>query len=82
MSDTAKEITQDNITCREMVKEIMRFGVSQRQIYFIIYLLSLELENIEHVQVLSAIIREMREDTHLIDHPSNDKDLVAGKECV
>lgn len=62
---------EDNIQCRDIVREIMRFGVSQKQIYFIMYLLSLELENVEHMKELSAIFREVREDTHIIEHPAD-----------
>jgi len=46
---TTKEETHlnDQIRAREIVQEIMRFGVSQQQMEKIIYLLALELENRE-----------------------------------
>jgi hypothetical protein len=37
----------DQIRAREIVQEIMRFGVSQQQLEQIVYLLALELENRE-----------------------------------
>lgn len=74
----AEETVEENLFCRDVVREIMHTGVSQRQIYFIMYLLSLELENIEHCQTLAAILREMKEDTHLADHPTNAADLFTG----
>lgn len=47
--------------CREIVKEIRGFGVSQRQILYIIYLLSLEIENRETMQALVKAIGDNRE---------------------
>lgn len=47
--------------CREIIKEIKKFGVSQRQILYLIYLLSLELENVEVMRSLARSIGENRE---------------------
>ena len=44
---------QDRAKCREIVQEILNFGVSQKQIVQLVYLLSLELENIEEMRYLS-----------------------------
>ena len=43
----------DRSKCRDIVNEIMRFGVSQNQIFQVMYLLSLELENREIMLHLS-----------------------------
>ena len=44
--DTSDEIDiSDRAKCRDIVSEIMKFGVSQDQILQTMYLLSLELEN-------------------------------------
>ena len=59
---------EQNLRCREIVKEIINFPVSQRQIYMIMYLLSLNIENFEHSQELSAALHEMRNDIHLADN--------------
>ena len=45
---------------REIVQTIMDFGVSQNQIIQIIYLLSLELENIDFARQVSALISELK----------------------
>lgn len=55
----SEKLAQEKQVCRQIVKEIGNFGISQRQQMFIIYLLSLELENVEHMQELTAAIREM-----------------------
>ena len=44
ITDPELEI-KDKVKCREIVQEILNFGVSQKQIIQIIYLLALELEN-------------------------------------
>jgi len=51
--------------CRDIVLEIKKFGVSQRQLLFIIQLLSLELEDIETMKALGRVIGENRENTPL-----------------
>ena len=47
--------------CREIVKEVRNFGVSQRQLLYLIYLLSRELENREVMVALTKAIGDNRE---------------------
>jgi hypothetical protein len=47
--------------CRDIVMEIKKFGVSQRQLLYLIYLLSLELEDVETMRSLAKVIGEKRE---------------------
>lgn len=49
--------------CRDMILEIKQFGINQRQILFLIELLSLEMENMEHVKLMRESIRQCREST-------------------
>jgi hypothetical protein len=49
--------------CRDILLEIKKFGVSQRQMLYLIYLLSLELEDVETMRALTRIIGENRERT-------------------
>tara|TARA_A100001011_G_scaffold379298_1_gene445139 strand:+ start:243 stop:485 length:243 start_codon:yes stop_codon:yes gene_type:complete len=44
---------KDRAKCRDIVQEILNFGVSQKQIVQLVYLLSLELENIDDMKHLS-----------------------------
>lgn len=62
----SEKVASENAVCREIVREIVRFGVSQRQIYMIINLLGQELENIEHMQTLMTLVKEMQTDVHLL----------------
>jgi hypothetical protein len=50
----AKNLT----TAREVVSEILNFGVSQQQILHVAYLLSLELENRESMIDISTCIKK------------------------
>lgn len=47
-------------TVREIIKEIKNFGVSQRQMVYLIYCLSLELENNEFMRDLVAVVGKHR----------------------
>lgn len=60
MSDalTPDVVAAENATCRQIVKEISLFGVSERQRMMIIYLLALELENVELLQEITATIND------------------------
>ena len=49
----------DLVKSREIVSEIMKFGVSQKQILRIIYLLALELEQREHMLNISNLVQEI-----------------------
>ncbi len=47
--------------CRNIVQEIKNYGVTQRQILYLIYLLSLELENVEVMRAVAKCVGENRE---------------------
>ena len=42
--------------CREIIKEIKNFGINQRQLLYLIYLLSLEIEDRETMLSLTKAI--------------------------
>ncbi len=46
--------------CRDIVMEIRKFGVSQRQMLYLIYLLSLELEDNKTMKAIAKAIGENR----------------------
>ncbi len=48
-----ESVIADRAKCREIVSEILNFGVTQNQIVQIAYLLSLELENREDMLFLT-----------------------------
>ena len=51
----------ENAKAREIVQEIMNFGVNQNQILRIIYLLSLEMDNREHMLSISNLTKTIME---------------------
>lgn len=64
--------------CRDIVMEIRKFGVSQRQILFIINLLALELENVEVMKEIRKAVSENREQVSLQKQDTKKK-LILGK---
>jgi poly(3-hydroxyalkanoate) synthetase len=54
-----EQLAQENEVCRQIVKEISNFGVTQRQVLMVIYLLASELENVEQMRALTRIVREL-----------------------
>ena len=59
---TDEKLIRDKAKCREIVSEIMRFGVTQEQIVQIAYLLSLELEDRETMLHLSKACKDVLDD--------------------
>ena len=56
---TKKEIEATEIeTCREIVQEILNYGVNQNQLLTISYLLTLELENAKYMAEISKFLKE------------------------
>ena len=47
--------------CRNIIQEIRKFGISQRQMLYLVQLLSLELENREVMLALTKAIGENRD---------------------
>lgn len=60
--------------CRQIVAEIKKFGVTQRQLIFLIDLLVLELENMDSVRRIREVLRQERE--QLKDQQQVDSGLI------
>jgi len=54
--------TEKMIQCREIVKEIVNFGVTEDQKLQIIYLLSLELESRDKMLGISSLVKGQKQD--------------------
>jgi hypothetical protein len=70
---SSEKLAQENEDCRKIVREIHNIGITQRQQMFLIYLLSLELENINHVKDLTDVIKEIAGDEIFISRSDNGK---------
>jgi hypothetical protein len=55
----SEKLAQENEDCRKIVKEILNIGLTQRQHMFLIYLLTLELEDINYVKDITDVIKEI-----------------------
>ena len=60
MKDQEVESVESSIKCREIVQTVLDYGVNQKEIYQLIYLLSLEIENIEHMKKITNFISETK----------------------
>ncbi len=63
---------KDLQVCRDIVKKISEFGVSQPQMIHIIYLLAIELENNDLMKRLCSVLSEDK----LLVNPSNTSDAL------
>tara|TARA_A100001011_G_C14065475_1_gene737975 strand:- start:142 stop:378 length:237 start_codon:yes stop_codon:yes gene_type:complete len=64
-------VASESLECRDIVKTILDYGVSQRQILHICKLLSLELEDTNAMKKISSLVNEFldgksTEDTQII----------------
>lgn len=70
---SSEKFAVENEECRKIVKEVINIGLTQRQQMFLIYLLSLELENINHVKDLTDVIKEIAGDEIFLSRSDNGK---------
>jgi hypothetical protein len=70
---SSEKLAEENEECRKIVREVLNVGLTQRQQMFLIYLLSLELENISHVKDLTDVIKEIAGDEIFLSRSDNGK---------
>lgn len=54
---SSENFAEENQICRQIVKEISQFGVSERQRLFIIYTLALELEDSVCMKAITSAVK-------------------------
>jgi len=57
---SSEKLAAENLLARKIVNEINQFGVNDRHKWLIIYLLGLELENIEDVKAVSQFVKDRK----------------------
>ena len=62
-TSTEEENIEDKIKAREIVQSVLQYGVNQQQIEQIIYLFSMELENVNLMKDLTNTINQSRKGT-------------------
>ncbi len=55
----SEKTAEENQICRQVVREISLFGVTERQRLLIIYLLALEVEDIERMRAITSTIKDL-----------------------
>ena len=58
-STSEEEEVTDRAKAREIVQVVLDHGVSQNQIYHMIYLLALELENQENMKKITRLVKKI-----------------------
>lgn len=72
----SEKLAEENQVCRQIVREVNNFGISQRQAMMVMYLLASELENVEHMRALTKLIRELgSSELFLIGAPEPDHEV-------
>ena len=62
-TSSEEKTIQDKIKAREIVQTILEYGVNQQQLLQMIFLLSMELENVNLMKELTQTITQSREGT-------------------
>jgi len=71
----AEKVASENTVCRQIAYEISNFGINERQRLMLIYLLAMELENVEHMQSITGLVRELGRGSAFIIAPEDDGEL-------
>ena len=58
-----EESIKDKIKAREIVQTVLQYGINQQQLVQMIYLFSLEVEDIQLMKNLTSLINQSREGT-------------------
>jgi hypothetical protein len=69
---SSEKIVNENMIVRDMVKEISNVGINERQRLFLIYLLALELENVELMKKLTSLVKCDSSESVLLIGKDND----------
>jgi len=69
---------EDRVKARNIVQEILNFGVSQQQILYVAYLLTLELENREALSTISKSIKQFLDSIGDDDNDESTNDTPSG----
>jgi hypothetical protein len=57
-----EKVARESAEAREIVSEIMNYGISQKQILYIIHDLALNLEHLDHMRRVVALVKDLSED--------------------
>ena len=55
----SEKVAEENLVCRQIARTISEFGVNDRQRLFLMYLLSLEIEDSQKSQLVASVLKEV-----------------------
>lgn len=58
----SEKVAEENQVCRQIVREISLFGITERQRLLVIYLLAMELEDQDRMREITACVKELAGD--------------------
>lgn len=58
----SEKTAEENRIAREIVKEIGNFGINERQRWMVIYMLAMELENVDDLKALTSFVKDRQGD--------------------
>jgi predicted transcriptional regulator len=61
----ADKLAEENNTARKIVKEINQYGISERQRWLVMYYLALEIEDVEKMQEITSMLKELNSDMNI-----------------
>lgn len=64
------KVLKESAEARDIVSKIMDYGISQKQILYIINDLAMNLENPDHLKRIVNVVRAVKEDTIIIANKS------------
>ena len=59
------KLVEEQTTARKIVSEINNFGISERQRWLIMYFLALEIEDVDKMQEVTAMLKELNPDMNI-----------------
>lgn len=62
-----EKVATESLECRDIVKTIVDYGVSQRQLLHICKLISLELEDVNAMKRISSLVGELLDEESVED---------------
>lgn len=74
----SEEEAEEILVARNIVKEIVKYGVNEKQKLNVIRFLSMELENSEHMSQLVETIKKLNQKTLIVDSVNDNDDEEEG----
>jgi hypothetical protein len=55
----SERLAEENQICRQIVREISLFGITERQRLLVIYLLAMEIEDAERMRAITTLVKDL-----------------------